>query len=89
MSPGHLGRRAAAFREMKRTPQADASAAAAASAASVSLTTPTATSSVNPEAQAIVGSLPSTTVALAIVLSVLGLIIIGSKYLIYCKQDVY
>ncbi|KAE9410988.1 hypothetical protein BT96DRAFT_969229 [Gymnopus androsaceus JB14] len=76
MSHAHLGRRAAVFREMKRTPQADASAAAAASAAGVSLTTPTATSTPN-AGQELMASLPTSTIALAVVLSVLGAVIIG------------
>ncbi|KAJ4486277.1 hypothetical protein J3R30DRAFT_3697776 [Lentinula aciculospora] len=72
MSPGHLGRRASAFREMKRTPQATAT-----DTSSVPVTTPTATNTSNAYAQQIVGSIPHSTIALAVVLSVFAAILIG------------
>ncbi|KAF8832445.1 hypothetical protein HHX47_DHR1001539 [Lentinula edodes] len=72
MSPGHLGRRTSAFRELKRAPQATVT-----DTGSVSVTTPTATDTTNAYAQQIVGSIPHSTIALAVVLSVFAAIIIG------------
>jgi hypothetical protein len=66
MSPSHVGRRAAAFREMKRAPQA-----ATTSATSVA---PTGT---NSYAASIVNSTPGSTIALAVILSVFALVVLG------------
>ncbi|KAF9069161.1 hypothetical protein BDP27DRAFT_1421348 [Rhodocollybia butyracea] len=68
MNHGHLGRRVSVFREMKR--QASVTSEVT-SAASASLTTPTATSGTNSTAAAIVAGVPKSTVALAVILSLL------------------
>ncbi|KAJ3750242.1 hypothetical protein DFH05DRAFT_1518396 [Lentinula detonsa] len=72
MSHGHLRRRSSAFREIKRSPQATVT-----DTSSVSVTTPTATDSSNAYAQQIVNSVPHSTIALAVVLSVFAAILLG------------
>ncbi|KIK71125.1 hypothetical protein GYMLUDRAFT_235492 [Collybiopsis luxurians FD-317 M1] len=66
MSPGHFGRRSPAFRDFKRATEASTTSAPA--------STPTAT---NSYAQQIVDSVPKSTIALAIVLSLFALVVTG------------